>query len=59
MATTDMQKNPEKGFCTAVVQSKVGHGILRPRGGKQGGDQPDCDVKVHIRLQARKLPERN
>lgn len=54
-----MQKNPEKGFCTAVVQSKVGHGILRPRGGKQGGDQPDCDVKVHIRLQARKLPERN
>lgn len=27
--------------------------------GKQGGEQPDCDVKVHIRLQTRKLLERN
>lgn len=29
------------------------------RGRQGGGDQRDHDVKVHIRLKARKLPERN
>lgn len=57
--TTDNQRVKHLTFCTAVIQSNVEHGIRGPARGKQGGEQLHCDVKVLIRLQARKLAERN